>query len=49
MVKEGGRSAASSGVHSQRMRGLLVTSEVALATLALVSAGLFLKSYQSAR
>jgi predicted permease len=49
MVKEGGRSAASSGVHSQRMRGLLVTSEVALATLALVSAGLFLKAYQSAR
>jgi predicted permease len=49
MVKEGGRSAASSGLHSQRLRGLLVASEVALAALALVSAGLFLKAYQSAR
>ena len=47
-LKQGGRS-ATSGVQSQRMRGLLVVSEVALAVIALVGAGLFVRSFQTAR
>ena len=47
-LKEGGRS-GSQGAHSQRTRGLLVIAEVTLATVALIGAGLFVKSFHNAR
>ncbi|HEX7959954.1 MAG TPA: ABC transporter permease, partial [Terriglobales bacterium] len=47
-LKQGGRS-GTLAIHSQRLRGLLVSSEVALAVVAVVGAGLFLKSFQTAR
>ncbi len=45
-LKDGGR--ASGGKHSHRVRSLLVASEVALAMIALVGAGLFLRSFHNA-
>ena len=47
-LKEGGRS-ATAGARPNRMRGLLVLSEVALALVALIGAGLFARSFQAAR
>ncbi len=46
-LKEGGRG--SQGGRSQRIRGLLVATEVALALVAIIGAGLFAKSFQMAR
>jgi predicted permease len=45
-LKEGGRSGGS-GTRSHRLRGLLVMAQVALATVALVGAGLFFRSFQN--
>jgi predicted permease len=46
-LKQGGRG-GNSGTHSRRLRSVLVVSEVALATVALVGAGLFFRSFQNA-
>jgi putative ABC transport system permease protein len=46
-LKEGGRSGAA-GSRSHRLQGLLVISEVALAMVALVGAGLFYRSFRNA-
>jgi predicted permease len=45
-LKEGGRSGMS-GVQSHRLRGLLVVSEVSLALVALIGAGLFVRGFQA--
>ena len=47
-LKEGGRN-ATAGAGSLRLRGLLVISEVALALVALIGTGLFVKSFERAR
>ena len=47
-LKQGGRS-GSAGKHSRQLRGLLVVSEVALALVAIIGAGLFARSFQLAR
>lgn len=48
VLKEGGRSGMAGGV-THSTRSLLVISEVALAAVALVGAGLFARSFQNAR
>ena len=48
VLKEGGRS-DSAGAASRRMRGVLVIGEVALAMVALVGAGLFVRSFRNVR
>jgi predicted permease len=47
-LKEGGRG-GTSGAQPLRIRGLLVVAEVALALVALIGAGLFVRSFQTAR
>jgi predicted permease len=47
-LKEGGRRGRE-GARSERTRGLLVVAEVALALLAIISTGLFARSFQMAR
>jgi predicted permease len=46
-IKEAGRGAVS-GTRSHRLRGALVISEVALALLALIGAGLFVRGFREA-
>jgi putative ABC transport system permease protein len=46
-VLKGGGWSELPGARSYRLRGLLVVAEVALAVIALVGAGIFLKSFQS--
>jgi len=47
-LKESGRS-GSGGAKSHRLRGILVVAELSLAVLALVSAGLLLRTFDAAR
>jgi predicted permease len=47
-IQQGGRT-GSAGARSHRARSLLVVFEVALASLALIGAGLFARSFQNAR
>jgi len=47
-LKEGGRSGML-GVQSHRLRGLLVVSEVSLALVALIGAGLFVRGFEATR
>jgi predicted permease len=47
-LQESGRS-ISSGMKSRRIRGLLVVSEMGLALVALVGAGLFIQSFEKAK
>jgi predicted permease len=46
-IKEGGRGGGS-GKHSHRLRGILVVSEVALAAVALIGAGLSIRNFRKA-
>jgi predicted permease len=48
MLKAGGRTGAPS-IGSHRIRSLLVVSEIGLATVALIGAGLFVRSMQAAQ
>lgn len=48
VLKEGGRG-GTEGAGSLQIRGLLVVSEVALALVAIISAGLFTRSFDAAR
>ena len=48
MLKEAGRTVSASS-RSQRLRGAFVMSEVALAVVALIGAGLFMRSFELAR
>src|SRR5262252_4720498 len=48
VLKQSGRGGTMGG-RTNRLRGLLVISEVALAVIALVGAGLFINSFESAR
>ena len=47
-LSEGGRSGMT-GTHTHRLRALLVASEVALALVALICAGLFARGFQAVR